>query len=116
MSEIEQALTRLFDRHRIVVWTDVKREMEAEYNELWLPAVEKIAVAGNEFGIKHRVLREKPSAKFLLYRAGPPPDDLDNWLLDIELAAGTFRADQAALWLLELGWPSWRQGRASAFD
>ncbi len=103
MSEIEQALNRLFERHRIVVWTDVKHEMEAEYDELWLPGVEKITVAGDEFGIKYRVLREKPGAKFLLYRAGPPPDDLDNWLLDVELAAGTFRADQAALWLLELG-------------
>lgn len=103
MSEIQQALIRPFDRHRVVVWTDTKREMEGKYNELWLPGVEKIAIVGDEFGIKHRILCEKSGARFLLYRAGPLPDDLDNWLLDVELAAGAFRADQAALWLLELG-------------
>lgn len=103
MDAIEYTLQRLFNQHRIVVWTDAESELTTAYNELWLLGVEKIAIDDNEFAVKHRILREEPDSKFLLYRPGPPPDDRDNWLLDVELAAGAFRADQAALWLLELG-------------
>ena len=48
------------------------------------------------------MLRAQPEQKFLLYRAGPKPNDLDNWLLDVELAHGEFRTDQVAIWLSEL--------------
>ena len=103
MNDIDQALTRLFDRHRIVFWYDAKQELRAEFDALALPGVEKIVLDNNEFGVKYRILREQPDSKFLLYRAGPPPADLDNWLLDVQLAHGEFRADQIALWLTELG-------------
>ena len=53
--------------------------------------------------MKHRLLREEPKGKFLLYHEGPQPQDLDNWLLDILLAYGQFRTDQVSLWLSELG-------------
>jgi len=33
---------------------------------------------------------------------GPQPEDLDNWLLDVQLAHGEFRTDQVAIWLAEL--------------
>jgi uncharacterized protein (TIGR02687 family) len=103
MNQIEQALTRLFTRHRIVFWYDDKQELEAEFNELMVPEVEKIRLANNQFGVKYRVMREEPDRKFLLYHAGPVPPDLENWLLDVQLAYGVFSADQAALWLSELG-------------
>jgi uncharacterized protein (TIGR02687 family) len=103
MNEIEQALTRIFDRHRIVFWYDAKRELRQEFEALALPGVEKIALANNQFGVKHRILREQPKQKFLLYHEGPPPDDLENWLLDVQLAYGQFRADQVSLWLSEIG-------------
>ncbi|MGC9523899.1 MAG: BREX-1 system phosphatase PglZ type A [Anaerolineae bacterium] len=103
MNEIEQALTRIFDRHRIVVWYDVKRELRQAYEGVTLPDIEKITIDNNEFGVKYRILREEPARKFLLYREGPPPDDLDNWLLDVQLAQGSFRADQVSLWLSEVG-------------
>ena len=32
MSQIETALTKIFDRHRIVFWYDAKRELRAEFN------------------------------------------------------------------------------------
>ena len=41
--------------------------------------------------------------QFLLYHEGPSPDDLENWLLDVQLAYGQFRADQVSLWLSEIG-------------
>jgi hypothetical protein len=103
MNEIEQALTRLFERHRIVLWYDRKQELADELAAAVLPGVVKIVLGKNQFGVKHRTLRQEPEQKFLLYHAGPPPEDLDNWLLDVQLAYGEFRADQIALWLSELG-------------
>jgi len=104
MNEIEEALTRILDRHRIVLWHDVKRELREQYEAVALPGVEKIALDNNAFSVKYRVLREEPERKFLLYHAGPPAaDDLDNWMLDVQLAYGEFRADQVSLWLSEVG-------------
>ena len=103
MSErITQALSRLFDRHRIVFWNDVKKELRDAFDGLQLEGVEKIELANNEFGVKYRILREHPEQKFLLYREGAQPEKLDNWLLDVERAYGDFRADQVGLWLSEL--------------
>lgn len=103
MNEIAQTLNRLFDRHRIIFWYDAKEELGAEYEALTLPGVEKISLGNNQFGVKYRILRQEPQQKFLLYHAGPPPEYLDNWLLDVQLAHGEFRADQMALWLAEMG-------------
>ena len=101
-NRIAQALSRLFERHRIVFWYDAKQELREEFEEIYLDGVEKIELVSNEFGVKHRLLREEPQHKFLLYREGPQPDDLDNWLLDVQLAQGEFRTDQVAIWLSEL--------------
>ncbi|MCP4421305.1 MAG: BREX-1 system phosphatase PglZ type A, partial [Chloroflexi bacterium] len=105
MSEITQALSNLFQRHRIIFWYDAKQELQAEYEAVSLPGVDKVVIGNNQFGLKHRLLRQEPKQKFLLYHFGPQPNDLDNWLLDLQLAHGEFRADQAGLWLHELGLP-----------
>ena len=99
---IAQALTKLFDRHRIVFWYDAKQELRDDFEALSLPGIEKLELTNNEYGIKYRLLREQPEQKFLLYREGPQPADLDNWLLDVQLAHGEFRTDQVAIWLSEL--------------
>jgi len=106
MSEarIQQALGNLFDKQRIVFWYDTRREFRAAFEALDLPDVEKIELANNAFGVKHRLLREQPTQKFLLYHEGAEPEHLQNWLLDVQLASGSgFRTDQVALWLAELG-------------
>lgn len=104
-ANVQQALSNKFEAHRIVFWNDVKCELRRDYEGLELPDVEKIEIKANEFGVKHRILREAPEQKFLLYREGPPPTDLENWLLDVELtyAQSEFRTDQVAIWLTELG-------------
>lgn len=103
-AKILQALGNLFEKQRIVFWYDTRREFRADFESLELPAVEKIELANNEFGVKYRVLRELPEQKFLLFKDGPEPALLENWLLDVQLASGgTFRTDQVALWLSELG-------------
>ena len=101
-NRIAQAMTKLFERHRIIFWYDVKQELRDDYEALSLPGIEKLELINNEYGIKYRLLREEPERKFLLYREGPQPADLDNWLLDVQLANGEFRTDQVAIWLSEL--------------
>jgi uncharacterized protein (TIGR02687 family) len=99
---IAQALTKLFDRHRIIFWYDAKQELRDDFEALQLPGIEKLELRNNEYGIKYKLLREQPEQKFLLYREGPQPADLENWLLDVQLAHGEFRTDQVAIWLSEM--------------
>ena len=102
MNKIISAIHRLFDAHDIVFWYDTKRELRQEYESLSIPGIEKIELQNNEYGVKYRVLREEPNQKVLLYHEGPQPDDLNNWLLDVQLAQGTFSADQVSMYLTEL--------------
>lgn len=102
-ARITHALKQLFERHRIVFWYDAKQELRSEFEGLDLPGVEKLELANNEFGIKYRMLRDQPEQQFLLYLEGTQPADLDNWLLDVQLAHGEFRTEQVAIWLSELG-------------
>ncbi len=104
MSKIENALQGLFSKHRIIFWYDTHREMREAFDEVWLVGVEKLEIKNNEFGLKHRILRQQPKTKFLLYHEGPQPEKhLDNWLLDVQLANGVFSADQISIWMSELG-------------
>ena len=99
---ITKSLEKLFEKHRIIFWYDGKQEMRSEYETVTIDYVEKLEINNNEFGIKYRILREKPEQKFLLYHEGEQPLDIDNWLLDVLLAHGEFRADKVAMWLAEL--------------
>jgi len=99
---MQQALGKLFQQHRIVFWYDSKQELRESFENLELDAITKIELINNEYGVKHRILRAEPDQKFLLYRHGPQPDDLDNWLLDVQLAHAEFRTDQSAIWLSDL--------------
>ncbi|MEP5767385.1 BREX-1 system phosphatase PglZ type A, partial [Nisaea sp.] len=103
---IQAGLARLFEEHRIVFWYDAARDMRAAYEAADLPGVEKVEIANNEFGLKYRILRQEPKQKFLIYKDGPEPEMTDNWLLDVQLATAVFKADQAAIWLAELGLPT----------
>lgn len=100
---IAQTLQKLFERHRIVFWYDVKKELRKDYEALVLEGVKKLEIQNNEYGIKHQILREEPEKNFLLYYEGAQPVGPDNWLLDVLLAHGEFRTDQVGLWLSELG-------------
>ena len=105
-SNIGTALERLFDRHRIVFWYDEKQELRTEFEALEMAKVEKLEILNNEFGIKHKILRESPKQQFLIYKEDKQPKPLENWLLDVELANTTFRTDQVAIWLSELDLPN----------
>ncbi|HPX19689.1 MAG TPA: BREX-1 system phosphatase PglZ type A [Deltaproteobacteria bacterium] len=103
MDKITQALSKMFERFRIVFWYDAKKELRSDFESLSLKGVEKIELGNNEFQVKHRILREEPQAKFLLYHEGPRPSDIDNWLLDVLLAHEEFNTDRMTIWLNDLG-------------
>jgi len=73
MDKITQALESLFAHHRIVFWYDAGEELRADYEALHLPGVEKIELANNQFGTKHRILKAQPEGRFLLYQADERP-------------------------------------------
>ena len=100
---IKEHLAARFDRQRLVIWRDADGRCIDDLDAQTPPDVTALRIAGDEFAIKHRVLREEPSAKFLLYRHGVVPEGADNWLLDLELAYGTFSADRDALMRADLG-------------
>lgn len=106
LDRISKGLQGHFDKHRIVFWYDPNREFRAAFEGLALDGVEKVEVANTEFAVKHRILREMPKGRFLLYWEGPRPADIDNWLLDVELANVVFKSDQVAIWLSDLGLPA----------
>jgi uncharacterized protein (TIGR02687 family) len=102
---IAASLRQLFEEHRIVFWYDADRDMRAEFDALDLPGVTKLEITNNEFGLKYRILRQEPRGRFVLFKDGPAPEMAENWLLDLQLASAVFKADQAAIWLAELGLP-----------
>ena len=102
-TSIQSALVTAFADQRIVIWHDPESEYVSDLTSLELPEVEIVQVENNEFGLKYRMLREEPKRKFLVYRSGAVPQGIDNWLLDIELAFGTFSADKGSLIQQELG-------------
>lgn len=100
---IKAHLDARFDQNRLVVWRDPDGSYTDVFGAQTPPDVTALRIANDEFAIKHRVLREEPSTKFLLYRPGVVPEGADNWLLDLELAYGTFSANQGALMRADLG-------------
>ena len=107
MSErIHASLRRMFDEYRMVFWYDTGRDMREAFDGFVLEGVEKVEIANNEFGLKYRMLRLEPKRRFLIYKDGPEPPMAENWLLDLQLATAVFKADQAAIWMAELGLPS----------
>lgn len=105
---ITTSLKRLYEDqgHRIVFWYDVARDLRSAFDNVDLPGVIKVEIANNEFGLKYRMLRQEPKAQFLLYKDGFEPPREENWLLDVQLASAVFRADQAAIWVADLGIPA----------
>lgn len=100
-NKIKKALDQQFSNHRIVFWYDEKQEFEQLFAELELACVEKIKITNNEFQVKYRILRQEPDQKFLLYHAYRQLPEIDNWLLDVQLAEGVFKSDSVGIKLNE---------------
>ena len=107
LPKIQATLEKRLAQSRIVFWYDAEAEWWTEFDTLSLDGVEKIRVHKNEFGVKHRIVRQSPNQQFLLYFQGQQrPDDHDNWLLDQLLANGEpFSPDRASLALIDADLP-----------
>ena len=103
---VAASLARMFEEERLVFWYDADRDMRETFEALNLAGVEKVEINNNEFALKYHILRQEPDQKFLIYKHGPEPKMQDNWLIDVQLATTTFKADQAAIWVQELGIPT----------
>ena len=64
MNKIEEALNKLFEKHRVIFWYDEKEELVEQYQELNFPEVKKIHVQGNEFELN--LLQGQNSAIFFI--------------------------------------------------
>lgn len=102
-SSISAHLEARFEQHRLVVWHDPESSYSTDVDAHAPNGVTVLRVQNDEFGVKHRVLRDEPSTKFLIYRSGPVVEGAGNWLLDLELAYGVFTADRGALIRADLG-------------
>ena len=65
---ITAGLMRLYDDqgHRIVFWYDAARDLRGAFDAVDLPGVTTVEIANNECGLKYRMLRHEPKARFLL--------------------------------------------------
>ena len=98
-----KALTKLFDRYRIVFWYCDDPMLAMDYDALHLDEVEKRDITGRAFAAKVEVVHERPRDKFLLFVRGPRPADDENFLLDLLLANVEFHTDKPSLIAADLG-------------
>jgi uncharacterized protein (TIGR02687 family) len=103
MTKIESSLQKIFQDHRVVFWYDEQEKMRDQFEEVAIQGIEKQEVNNNEFSLKHAILKEAPTKKFLLYFPQGEPPLTENWLLDLQLAHKEFHTDQEAMFLQELG-------------
>ena len=96
---------------RIVFWHDEHGEFTDQLDGIVGPDaadetlrdVQIARLERNPFALKHRMLIEWPTTRFLVYMTGKLPADENNWLLDLELAYGPlFAADKLSLIVNEL--------------
>lgn len=106
-SQIENALTRLFDEegHRIIFWNDPDQEFTITLSLLNLPEGVNILRLDQTGALeaKIRMERDDPDGRYLVYSPTEEPDYEADWLLDIRLYSRSFRADRASMILDELG-------------
>ena len=103
LAAVRAHLQGRFEQERVVVWHDPDGSYVDELDDLTPDGVTILRVVNDEFVLKHRVLREDLSSKFLLYRSGQIPTGTSNWLLDVELSHGVFAADRSALLRADIG-------------
>ncbi|HPC72533.1 MAG TPA: BREX-1 system phosphatase PglZ type A [Treponema sp.] len=100
---IYEALDRLFLKNRIIFWYDPEGRMLEIFQSYQRDSVQTMTLSNNEFYIKYLLIREKPQQKFLLYAPTKQPPITENWLLDLELEHVVFSADEASMYIQDLG-------------
>jgi uncharacterized protein (TIGR02687 family) len=105
-SHIVRGLERQFEQeqHRVVFWNDPDREFTEVVGTL---GIDKVTVLRLEeipaLAVKIRLERTDCTGRYLLYMPFEEPPPGEDWLLDIRLYSGKFRADRASMLLDEIG-------------
>ena len=107
---VNEALKRCFADKRIVFWYDEGGKCRAEFDEAEVEGVEKLVINGNAFGIKYKILAEKPEGKFLVYSPKAQPAPAEDWLYDLYLAGASFSTDPVSMVMSEMGFPEETRG------
>ncbi len=104
-TKVQAALEKLFRQYRLIFWYDDKTEMTGLFQSLQIPEVDKVVIENNEFTLKHKLLVEHPTQRFLIYQPNAKPEDTENWLLDLLLSNYEFHTEASSLYLQDLELP-----------
>ena len=107
---VNEALRRCFEKARVVFWYDEGGKCREEFDAVALDGVEKLVVASNEFGIKYKILSERPEGRFLVYSPKAQPAPADDWLYDLYLAGASFSTDPVSMVMSEMSFPEEARG------
>ncbi len=115
LEKVRDSLLRRFaeDGKTVVFWHDPEREFGDDLEAMDLDDITVVRLAQDDappeenstgsFAVKQRLSSMQRGDRYLLYAPFEEPDAEGDWLLDVRLWAGTFRADIASLYLDELG-------------
>ena len=85
-------------------WLDEQREFDSAVGGIEVPDVKLIRMDQlPSLELKILLERGDTTGRYLLYMPFAEPSIADDWLRDIRLYSGSFRADRASLYLAELG-------------
>ena len=108
-NQLDEALATKFlqEGHRLVFWHDADGEF-ADYiaagltDDLAQVQVLEVAQVGG-LSAKLKLEQEDTSNQYLVYSKGQLPPAEHDWLLDMRIYSGQFKADAASIWLQDLG-------------
>ena len=101
-NKLKESLEKIFQQHRLVFWYDTNAEFNDLFASTQIAGVVNLKMDNNEFSIKHRLLFDEPTSKFLIYQAKAKPEDNENWLLDLLLSNYEFQTEASSLYLQDL--------------
>jgi uncharacterized protein (TIGR02687 family) len=114
LEKVRDSVLRRFteDGKPVVFWHDPEREFAEDLESMDLHDITVVRLAQDDappdehstgsFAVKQRLAGVQRGDRYLLYAPFEEPDADGDWLLDVRLWAGNFRADVASLYLAEL--------------
>lgn len=113
LEAIIKELDRRFDlplreyyERRIIFWQDPEEEFREEIAGVKLQHAKVLVLTGrNTFLAKKLLSHDDLTSNYLVYVPFAYERQEDDWLLDLELASESFRADLVSMWLTELQLP-----------
>ena len=119
LADIIQELDRRFDlplreyyQRRIIFWQDPEGEFREEIAGVELQHAKVLVLTGrNTFLAKKTLEHDDQTSNYLVYVPFAYERLEDNWLLNLELASESFRADLISMWMTEKKMPAELQYR-----